>query len=269
MDENRSDVRRSCTILYRTYGGENNAPRPTWYSKQLCLRSILAACERASDAFDIQLTVLHDGELSTTNSWHQQLRRLAEPRGDIVELRKTTNAQSCLDAVRRASALAGDEFVLLSEDDYLWLPSSITGIFGALGALPGDYVTGYDHPVRYQPDYPLGADCEHWHTTIHLHGERHWRSQESTCMTFATTARTLREDLPYFERYHDNGKNTPNDRELFRDLGGLGMYTTTERKRRLLLGPMPSLSTHAHLPWLAPLIDWDAAAAAVTRGGIS
>jgi len=197
--------------------------------------------------------------------WDRTLRRLAEPRGEIVELGKTNNALSCLKAVQLASSLPDDELVLLSEDDYLWLPVAVTEIVGALGSLPGDYVTGYDHPVRYQPDYSLGADWEHWYTTIHIHGERHWRSQESTCMTFAATALTLRQDYTYFDRYHDNGKNTPADRELFRHLCGLGAYRDVDTPRRLLLGPMPSLATHAHLPWLAPSVDWDAVAASVGR----
>ena len=68
-------------------------------------------------------------------------------------------------------------------------------------------------------------------------------------------------DLEYFEKYKDNGKGSPEDRELFREMQSLGDYNYRDLQNpRLLLGPMPSLNTHVHLPWLAPIIDWHEAA---------
>jgi hypothetical protein len=255
---------QSCTIYYRTHGGENSAPRPPWYSKELCLRSLLKSIENAKqDHLQVKLITLHDGPLSSNAFWRDSLRDLVGPVGEIIELPKRNNALSCLDAIHRACGQLDDEIVLFAEDDYLWLRPAVSGICSALTTLPCDYVTGYDHPVRYQPDYPLGADWPHWYTTIHITEERHWRSQESTCMTFASCARTLKADIPYFERYHDNGKGTPDDRKLFRHLCGLGDYAKQETPRRILMGPLPSLNTHLHLPWLAPLIDWKLEADAV------
>jgi len=250
-------------IYYRTYAGENKAPRPPWYSKELCLRSLLNAIESAKQYFQVTVVALHDGALSDNSLWHATLRRLVEPIGEIWELPKRNNALSCLDAIQRASKQPDDEIIIFAEDDYLWLRTAIKGIGSALTTLPCDYVTAYDHPVRYQPDYPLGADWPHWYTTIHITEERHWRSQESTCMTFASRAKTLKADIRYFERYHDNGKDTPDDRRLFRHLCGLGDYANQDNPRRVLLGPVPSLNTHLHLPWLAPLIDWESEANAI------
>src|SRR5207253_10350361 len=98
--------------------------------------------------------------------------------------------------------------------------------------------TGYDHPVRYQPDYPKGADYPHHHNTIYITPESHWRTQESTCMTFAAKAKTFKEDMKYFEKYKDNGKGYPADRELFREMQGLGNYKYKKSKLpRILVGP--------------------------------
>jgi len=252
-----------CTAYYRTYAGENTAPRPSWYSKELCLRSFLNSIRVAQQCFTIKLIVLHDGPASTNPAWQATVSRLAAPIGEITELPKRNNAESCLDAIRRACCLPDDELVLFAEDDYLWLKPAVKEIASALTTLPCHYVTGYDHPVRYQPDYPLGADWPHWHSTIHITDERHWRSQESTCMTFASHAMTLKADLAYFERYHNNGKNTPDDRKLFRHLCGLGDYARQNNPRRVLLGPVPSLNTHLHVPWLAPIVDWDSEASAI------
>jgi hypothetical protein len=253
-----------CLVLYRTYAGENRAPRPAWYSRELCLRSILYALDQIKDVADATLQVLHDGPIDVSSEWGAKLRRLVEPRGAIVDGPARGNALAFLEAARVGASTATDDIVVLAEDDYLWLPESLRDMISAISHLDADYVTGYDHPVRYQPDYPLGADLPHWHTEVHITDLRHWRSQESTCMTFCARGRTLLEDYPAFKIFHDNGKGSPADRELFRYLQELHDAShpprRTEGTRRLLLGPIPSLNTHAHVPWLAPCVDWDAAA---------
>jgi len=248
-------------IYYRTHGGENRAPRPEWYSKGLCLKSILLAFDDVQKKTSTELIILHDGKMKENPEWSNELKTLIANRGDIVELPKKGNSQSCMDAVLRGADNASGDMVLFAEDDYLWLLPGLSELADAFSSTPGHYFTLYDHPVRYQPNYPLGADYSHWNNTIHITEHRHWRSQESTCMTFATTAKTLQEDLEYFEKYKDNGKGSPEDRELFREMQSLGDYNYRDLQNpRLLLGPMPSLNTHVHLPWLAPIIDWHEAA---------
>ncbi len=254
-------MKPACTIYYRTYGGENQASRPAWYSKAVCLRSIIRAVEVARREFEVRFVLLYDGVLSDNQEWEAIIeQRMTQIGGTIVELPKTNNSQSFLQTAYRALELADEEIVFFAEDDYLWLEPAVRAMAMALVQLPAHYVTGYDHPDRYQPNPYLGEDVPHWQNTIYITEDRHWRSQESTCMTFATRVAIMREDLKYFEAYHDGGKGYPNDRDLFRHLGGLGPYAHGENPRRLLLGPMPSLNTHAHLPWLAPLVNWEQAA---------
>jgi hypothetical protein len=247
-----------CTIYYRTYGGENAAPRPPWYSKDLCLRSLINAVNHLHSVVEPDLVVLHDGPLCDNISWADRIDRLLSGRGRIREFPRTNNAQSFMSAVTLAQELASDQILVFAEDDYLWRPESLSKMVSALNITPADYVTGYDHPVRYQPDYPKGADLPHWDTYIYFAADHHWRTQESTCMTFATRVDTLREDIDIFWEHHNNGKNYPDDRILFRHLQALGDLRPTNR--RLLLGPIPSLNTHAHLPWLAPGVNWDSIA---------
>ncbi len=257
------NINTSCTVYYRTYGGENDAPRPKWYSKELCLKSLVRALDCARQHFDVQFVALHDGPLRQNREWSATIKRLVEPRGELRERPRLNNSLSFLQAIYQASNHDNSEIIVLAEDDYLWLELSIKGMISALTQLPSDYVTAYDHPVRYQPNYPQGADWPHWYTTIHITEERHWRSQESTCMTFGAKAETLRADIKYFETYHNNGKNVPDDRRLFRHLCGLGHFQEQDNPHRVLLGPVPSLNTHVHLPWLAPLVNWEAEAEAL------
>lgn len=249
------------TVLYRTFSGENNAPRPSWYSKELCLKSMILSYEHLQQKVPATFTVLFDGQLNLNDEWTKELKRSVEPRGLIIESKHSGNCESTINAIYRASEQLDDNTVIIAEDDYLWLAPALIGIHHSLTQLPIHYSTGYDHPVRYQPDYPLGADYPHWHNTIYITEKSHWRTQESTCMTFAASARTIREDLEYFEKYKDNGKGRPEDRELFREMQGLGNYKYKDPDHpRILVNPIPSLSTHVHLPWLAPLVDWESEA---------
>jgi len=150
------------------------------------------------------------------------------------------------------------DIIFFVEDDYLWLPESVSEIIHILLKEEGvDYVTPYDHPVRYDKKFYFGVDLPHWNNEIYLGKSRHFRSQESTCMTFATRGKTIKEDINLHLVYSPEEMKCPNDRELFRRLQCLGGYNNAVTKRRLLVGPVPSLATHVHLPYLAPIIDWE------------
>ena len=249
--------------FYRTCLGENKATRPSWYSKELCLKSFLLSFDKLNLEIKSELIVLVDGYLKPHDEWSKTIKTLIEPRGFIVENPAVGNVESNINIIRTASSLPENRVVIFAEDDYLWLALALLGLQHSLTELPVSYSTPYDHPVRYQPNYIKGADLPHWHNSIYITKEGHWRTQESTCMTFATTSRTLNEDISYFENYRENGHGRPEDRELFRHLQGLGDYANNILNKRILVGPIPSLATHAHLPWLAPLVDWEKEALAI------
>lgn len=254
------DTMIDCTAFYRTYGGENSVPRPSWYSKTLCLKSFLQAVQQLRSYVNTHLVVLYDGPLHDSEPWAITLKDSLASTDTILEGPKTNNAVSSIEAIKRACELEPDHAVIIAEDDYLWLPDSLCKMVAALLALPADYVTGYDHPLRYLRDPPWLADVPHWDTRIYFAGDHHWRTQESTCMTFVSTPRVLREDFAIFQQHHNTGRNIPDDQALFRHLQGLAGYQVASRRR--LVGPLPSLNTHAHLPWLAPRLNWDTVARA-------
>lgn len=175
--------------------------------------------------------------------------------GRIDYVDYTSNSETFRYVYDKAILLPKDEIVYLVEDDYWHLEDSLVKLQAAFDVLKVDYVTLYDHPVRYATDYKFGLDLPSVRgRQIWIAGNHHWRVQESTCMTFAVLAGTLQEDRDIFWRYSET--DIPNDRELFRRLQGLPGYEEGSRGR-LLIGPMPSLSTHCHLPWLAPCVNWE------------
>ena len=161
-----------------------------------------------------------------------------------------------LKVYQKATRLQSNDLVYFVEDDYIHKPDSIEKLLECSNEIKeADYITLLDHPVRYARDYHFGLDVPHRITTIFLSTSHHWRSQESTCMTFAAKVRTLREDKPIFEKYVKQ-RDVPEDRELFKRLQGLAGYEE-DSPFRLLIGPIPSLCTHCHIPWMAPIVDWE------------
>lgn len=252
-----------CTALYKTYAGENSAPRPGWFSRELCLNSFIHAFRQLVPDVEKEFILLHDGPLMDGSRWSEFLKGKVTELGTIMALPKSNNAIAHLQALKRGCELDIDAAVIFAEDDYLWLPDSLQKMLAALSEVSADYVTGYDHPDRYLP----GNDVRHWDPSIYIAGNHHWRAQESTCMTFATRVKVLREDLAIFARYHNRARNVIEDRLSFLDLQGLGRSSGSARRR--LVGPIPSLNTHAHLPWLAPVVDWAAAARSVGWPSVS
>lgn len=133
--------------------------------------------------------------------------------------------------------LGDDAPVYLCEDDYLHDANSKDLLLEGLAF--GDYCTLYDHPDKYHPGRV--APC------LLFHGQlSHWRTSESTTMTFATRLGTLRNDLPVIRQFCSSGY--PRDHEMFLRLGQLG---------RRLVTAVPGASTHAELSFLSPLRDWE------------
>ena len=245
-------------ILYRACATDKPAIRPEYYSKLLCAKSLLRAISVAPIE---SVHVIFDGDEHSecVNVFVQ-----ASPRVRLTRLAHVGNSASFQFALSTALALSSNDVVYFVEDDYLHTPEALSKLAAAFDDLhAADYITLYDHPVRYISDFSGGVDIPHCDTRIFFAGRHHWRTHESTCMTFASRVRTLREDVDVFQYYLHN-RDAPNDRELFRALQALPGYESRS-KSRLLLGPIPSLATHCHLPWLAPGVDWQQVARGVAN----
>lgn len=253
-------------VVYRVSGVLNNAPRPAWFSKEICLRSFLRSVSLARETFAVEVVLLQDHRSEMSQSL-AEIVELAISGHEFVprEVTSSGNCGSYLEAVEIALDLTGDkDFILLAEDDYLWLPESISIMVDAFAELPAaDYITPYDHPTRYRRAFFGGQNIPHWCPLMYCAGGRHFRSHETTCMTFMVRSSVLREDEAIHQVYSRRDLRCPADRELFKALQYLGEGTVRPPHRRLLLGPVPSLATHAHLPLLAPVVDWGKIAAEV------
>ena len=168
-------------VVYRSCGGENRKDRPAFYSKSLCLQSLLCAVENAQDAIG-DIVFVNDGEIPADR---EQLMSV----GDTVRLPDVGNSRSIEPPSRRSTVAVGAIAIPrpFSEDDYLYKPHSACAVLAATERLPDvDYFTLYDHPNNYG-DLVQSNDL---HRTVRRPtlrssvGEVEWRNSTSTCLSF-------------------------------------------------------------------------------------
>ena len=245
-------------IIYRASDLDKPDVRPFYYSKLLCLKSLLVAVEKING---FSFTLYYDGDKG--NELIDELQNMI-PQSKIMRLSKAGNARSFWKAYVDALELPQNDWVYFVEDDYLHTIDALEKLVDCMNSIPdADYITLYDHPVRYATDYHFGLDISHRVNKIYISNKCHWRTQESTCMTFAAQVAVLRDDRAIFDKYVHQVP-VPEDRELFRELQGLAGYESGS-PFRLLIGPMPSLATHCHLPWIAPIINWEDVALKISQ----
>ena len=149
-----------------------------------------------------------------------------------IERTSLGNSASFIHALNIAVGFDDAQSVYLVEDDYLHLPKGPQYI--AEGLERADYVSLYDHADKYMAKSPnplVSSGGEN--TKVILTSSSHWKHTNSTTMTFAVKAGTLKADQQVF-RHFCNGK-IPLDFLIFRKLAEVG---------RTVMTPIPGRSTH-------------------------
>ncbi|HEX9934282.1 MAG TPA: glycosyltransferase family 2 protein, partial [bacterium] len=169
------------------------------------------------------------------------------------------------------------EMVYFAEDDYFYLPGRFQDMVRFLSNHPGDFVTPYDHPDYYTMRF-------HDHPNrIATDSDGHWRTVNSTCLTFMTTKSTLKRTRKAFLTYLKGNSDAGIWLSLTKSglfnpflaarnlLGGERYYRIWLKtwyfgwkrilfgKKRNIWAPVPSIATHMESQYLAPVVDWPGA----------
>jgi hypothetical protein len=241
------------TAFYRTFDGDNDKPRPSYYSKLRAFQSFLLSWTRIPDGKLI--VAVNSPRVPPT------LAALIDRYAHEVRFVKEQGNARCYQATLDWSLdLDDDSLVYHAEDDYLYHPDAFPSLVAAAEQIASaDYFTLYDHNDRYQrtDDMHLGR-----REFVSIAGNRHWRVVESTCMTYAARVGALRRDAFLHRRLCADGM--PRDRLLWRLTQGIGIFFW-KLPKRTLISPVPSLATHLEPAFLAPVVDWSALAEQVTH----
>lgn len=224
----------TCDIIYRGNGSEtgslsHKSCRPSWFDKLKCYKTVLTMVEQMPEVF--KLHVLYDGAgsplLDYINATTPKPQMLMQTKCDIFESIK--HQWELADQMR-------SDWIYFVEDDYLHLPDAARVFVEGMGKF--NLFTLYDHLDRYTRTDDVTQGKE-W---IAVTNSCHWRTAESTCMTWAVSRKLwgqIRSTTRQPECLYD--------RPLFRAL--------LERNIRLW-SPIPGRSTHCIAPYLSPLVDW-------------
>ena len=244
--ENRmADKQNACqmnlAVFYRISDAGNKKDKLAGAGKRKCLENALSVFGR--EHFFIRADHCSDDTLQMLDEF-----------GLKPDVSQLGNAGSWLASARQALSDEFKDFALyFAEDDYLYLPDSGSIILDGLSR--ADYVSLYDHPDKYQEGPNPFAD-EQGEPCRVLPGKWcHWKTSNSTTMTFAVKQQTFKEDFAVWERHCMAG--FPNDFEAFLELQGTDSWENRIRaNKRKLITSLPAWSTHTETEWLSPIRKW-------------
>lgn len=228
-------------IIYRCCGKEwwpndIRASRPEWFSKAKCYQSTWNMTQNDPSTFSMH--VIYDGERTGLLDMIEGMR---VSDGAIYKYHCETKYMSIEYQWDLADKLTGD-WIYFCEDDYLHTSDAARVMVE--GANKFNLLSLYDHLDRYTRNDDRTTEKE----TVALSHSCHWRTAESTCMTWAVSR-------VYWHTIRDVARrHGPNDRSFFYELIDKGIRLWT---------PIPGRATHCMKGYMSPLVNWDEVAAGV------
>jgi hypothetical protein len=191
--------------------------------------------------------------------------------GKIFDTKGKGNIESC----RFIYGLARKQdtgYIYFAEDDYLYLGNAFVSMLDALSTMKNaDYATLYDHPDRYANIRTEGMKK----AMVYVGKYNHWRTASSATMTWGGRAEAFRKDWWKFWLFSlgverrdgifrkiinavlSLGYLYPNwEQNAWQFVQGIKQFWFAIPKRKLI-GSMPSLATHCHSDFMAPLVNWE------------
>lgn len=221
------------TACYRYYEKDGKKPRPAGFSKPGSFKAFEEIFKNTP------LYVFLD---NSSDEARDQLQALA-PHAQIFPVR-LGNAGNLLKALEFAATLPDNRIVYFVEDDYRHLPGSKEVILeGFNSGIPFDYLTLYDHPDKYIDGYNKDVKDGGEVSRVFFSGSVHWKETNSTTMTFAATAGTIKKDIDVFRRFCS--ATIPNDYRIFNHL--------RKSRNRRIISSIPGYSSHCDVEMAAPL----------------
>lgn len=216
-------------VLYRhtsNYSGLGKH-RPEWFTYEKCLESMLSSIEGLDF---VKFHLLYDGSPQFTDSRIDYIESF-KGGSDWASYVYTWNYAKQLE-------LKEEDLVFFAENDYIFLKGWAEAVQNLFQTYVGiDYVTLYDHPHFYNQEAYPGLM-----TMIFPTSDHHWKTVPSSTGSVICGKRIINEDW-------DVHTSNPSDKGRFEYLGDL--------RKRCILAPIPTFSTHCEVEWLAPVINWN------------
>lgn len=227
-----------------------NKQRPEWFSHEICFRNLLQTIHRDPLAGRVRLIIVYDGPVEDFAADFVAAYYANGALGlEIQFIRGGSDRNSFLITLglARASGLRDGDLIYLLENDYLHQYGWVSKVFELYDSgLQPDYVSLYDHRDKYHYEMYASLTSRLVYSPSH-----HWRTTPSTCASFMFEKRVLERDYAVLSM-------GLNDHYFFTRL--------IAEQGRVLLTPVPGLSTHSMAGYLSPTVDWAKLAQEATTG---
>ena len=230
-------------VFYRiSDNGNRNKKKLDCATKINCLKNAINTFNKAN------IVVFIDGVIQETD---EAIHKLCDGLENIKlkYIHCGSNPKSLRALYTEALTLNDNDFVYFLEDDYLHLKDSQSVLIEFAEENYTDYVTLYDHPDKYEEGcVNVNPYCKNFgeRTFLFRTANHHWKITNSTTDTFASFVDVLKRDKEILWKH--TSENIGHDFERWVELYKNGKF---------LSSPIPSLSTHCEVLFLAPLINWD------------
>jgi len=219
-------------IFYRHYNIEttDDKGRPKWFNFQKCFENLLNTIE----GNDVQLHVVMDGDINSNF--------ISKYKDSFIghEIKAGNDQSSFFQTweIVKNTQMEKNDLIYFLENDYLhidgWI-EKITELFSTYKL--SHYVSLYDHNDKYF--LPMYDDLV---SKIFVTENHHWRTTPSTCGSFI-----INREL--FESDYDIHTSVVGDHNKFLQLA--------EERNRMVITPIPGLSTHCMEGLMSPTINWE------------
>jgi len=233
-------------VYYRISDNNNKTGRPEYFTNENCLNNFL------NNFNPDEIFIIADNVSDKTYQWINSLQ--------VDNIRTNLgNSRSFEYALNRSLYNDDDDIIYFVENDYIHSKNSKDILTDGF-KFNVDYVTLYDHPDKYNTHYNINYKKEicffekrcgygFLQSKIYCGDKCYWRTTPSTCMTFASKVKTLKNDydiiISFLKDKNENYFSIPLDFLLFLSL---------MEKGRILISPMPGAATHGDM--LSPFVDW-------------
>ena len=219
-----------------------NKVRPSWFSYEACFRNLIATIAGDPNGSRVTVTIMFDG---TLEEYQNDFCSKYDGNGQVdIRLQLLTGGSDRYSSMitlnyANSQQLPDSDLLYFLENDYMHQPGWVSKVFELFDSVGVDIVSLYDHADKYHQGMYPGLAAQIVPTATH-----HWRTTPSTCGSYILSKGSLTRDWGVFtmwlDDYHFFGKY----------VGELG---------RVLLTPIPGLSTHCMTGYLSPAIAWEGA----------
>jgi hypothetical protein len=240
-------MERKLHIFYRhvhikaeKHSRDPNKHRPDWFSYEACFSNLLATVRNDPLGARVKLTVMFDGNFEDfMNDFVAGYQANNDLNIDLQFLDAGSDKNSALitlNYIYRLGIPDGD-LVYMLENDYVHQHHWVSKVFELYASgVAFDYLSLYDHRDKYFLQMYENLQARLFHTQTH-----HWRTTPSSCGSYIALISRFRSDYDILQL------GLP-DYYFFNAL--------IKDRQRVLLTPIPGLSTHCMEGYLSPAVDW-------------